>query len=41
MEVLRKRVLARGHGEDILDLTLNHYEKLDVLMIDGDKVRLI
>lgn len=38
---LKKRVLARGHPEDTLEITLNHYENLDVLMYDGDKIRLI
>jgi hypothetical protein len=32
LDVLKKRVMARGFTVDALESTINHYERLDVLM---------
>ena len=41
IENIRKRVLARGYSPEELELTLKNYEKLNVIMVDDDRIRLI
>lgn len=41
LDVIEKRVFARGYSEEELILTLKNYENLGVLMREGDRIHLL
>ena len=42
LEVIERRVTARGYNTEELKITLNNYERLNVLMIeDQNRIRLL
>lgn len=40
-QTLLKRVLARGYKEETLNLMIDHYNKLNVIMVNADENKII